>query len=196
MPNVTTVSSHDDNPHKIRIDCRNRVTRDYLDLATISWAAGGRGTTTMRRIEVGQLITILANVAVLVGLVALMLELRQNTQALRNEADVAIWSIGSQTAGLVADNREIAELLLATRTQELTEFSPIEQFRISLIFQMLVDRFELQFRLSERNGEMLQRVDWVFPEDILEQQSFKTWWQSNRHIAHPDFRTYLDSFVE
>ncbi len=59
----------------------------------------------MRRIEVGQLITILANGAVLVGLVALMLELRQNTQALRNEADMAIWSIGSQTAGLVADNR-------------------------------------------------------------------------------------------
>ena len=150
----------------------------------------------MRRIEVGQLITILANGAVLVGLVALMLELRQNTQALRNEADVAIWSIGSQTASLVADNREIAELLLAARTQDLTEFSPIEQFRISLIFQMLVDRFELQFRLSERNGEMLQRVDWVFPEDMLEQQSFTTWWQSNRHLTHPDFRTYLDSFVE
>ncbi len=150
----------------------------------------------MRRIEVSQLITILANVAVFVGLVVLVLEVRQNTQALRNEADVAIWSIGSQTAGLVADNREIAELLLATRTQELTEFSPIEQFRISLIFELLVDRFELQFRLSERSGEMLQRVDWVFPEDMLEQQSFKTWWQSNRHIAHPDFQTYLDSFVE
>ena len=150
----------------------------------------------MRRIEVGQLITILANVAVFVGLVVLVLEIRQNTEALRNEADVAIWSIGSQTAGLVADNREIAELLLAARTQDLTEFSPIEQFRISLIFQMLVDRFELQFRLSERNGEMLQRVDWVFPEDMLEQQSFKAWWQSNRHLTHPDFRTYLDSFVD
>ena len=55
----------------------------------------------MRRIEVGQLITILANVAVFVGLVVLVLEIRQNTEALRNEADVAIWSIGSQTASLV-----------------------------------------------------------------------------------------------
>ncbi len=150
----------------------------------------------MRRIEVGQLITILANVAVFVGLVVLVLEIRQNTEALRNEADVAIWSIGSQTASLVADNREIAELLLAAQTQDLTEFSPIEQFRISMIFEMVMDRFELQFRLSERSGEMLQRVDWVFPEDMLEQQSFKTWWQSSRHLAHPDFRTYLDSFVE
>lgn len=147
----------------------------------------------MKRIELGQAIGVLANLAVLVGVLLLVLEIRQNTQALQNEVDVAITSIGTATVHLVADNAELSELLVRARTQQWGEFSPVEQFRVARIFDSLTTRFELQFRLYQRNGEQLQRSDWVFPEDLLRQQSFKTWWQlEGESNAHPDFRDFMD----
>jgi hypothetical protein len=38
-------------------------------------------------------LTLSANVVVILGLAILIYEVRQNTQALRNETDVAIWSL-------------------------------------------------------------------------------------------------------
>jgi hypothetical protein len=150
----------------------------------------------MKKIDLSQVIGIAANVGVIVGIGFLVVEVGQNTAALQNEADVAIWSMGSQTAGLVAETPELAELLVRARSEPWREFSDVEQFRIELIWDNTVSRFELQYRMYKRNGDVLQRGDWLFPESLLGQGSFNEWWGSWKGAADPEFREYLDSFLE
>ena len=60
--------------------------------------------------KLNQWMTLLTNIGVLAGLVLLVYEVNQNTNALRNETDVAIYSMAAEDTRTVIENPDIAEV--------------------------------------------------------------------------------------
>jgi hypothetical protein len=76
----------------------------------------------MKKIDVGQTISILANIGVIAGIVFLAFELRQNTVATQLIAAGSSAAYIRDMNNLVAENGELAEILVKRRTgNSLTE---------------------------------------------------------------------------
>lgn len=71
----------------------------------------------MKKIDLGQMITILANVGVIAGIIFLAIELRQNTTASRLEAASTHLSGSYELDLLLATNKELSELLFAPESE-------------------------------------------------------------------------------
>ena len=135
------------------------------------------------------------NVGVIVGLVILIIEIGQNTTAIENQIDVAVFSQGS--AGYIIENPDLAELWVRSASEAWDSFSPVEKARIGTIWGFILDSAELQFRLRKRSGEMLNADNIVFPERILSRPSFRAWWkQAQEGGAYPpEFVRFFNSYL-
>ena len=94
----------------------------------------------MKKIELGQTITILANVGVISGIVFLAIELRQNNELMEQDSRVSRAASLGSTYALFADNPELAEIVVKSRSgQVLTE---IEHMRLSSIWMKVLTDLE------------------------------------------------------
>ena len=82
----------------------------------------------MKKVDVGQMIGIIANLGVLLGLVFVGFEIRQGNQELRSEGARAITeSVNTINAGIYSDPG-LAKIIL-TGTQDLASLDPVERER-------------------------------------------------------------------
>ncbi len=143
--------------------------------------------------RMNQWLTLVTSLGVIAGLLVLIIEISQNTIAMQNQVDVEIWAQG--TGGYLLENPELVELSVRAVSEPWDSFSPNEQFRMRILWSMTVDRAELQFRLRQRTGELLTSDNIVFPEQLLSQDSFKTWWeQTQRYNYPPEFVDFFNSY--
>ena len=77
----------------------------------------------MKKLDLGQAITILANVGVIAGIVFLAIELRQNNELLGAQARATRVGLRQADNGLVLGNPELARVLIKHRNSEpMTEY--------------------------------------------------------------------------
>jgi hypothetical protein len=138
-------------------------------------------------------LTLLTNMGVLLGLVFVALEVQQNTRAMSNETDVAVYSLFAEHQRLVVEEPEVAELLVRSETQQYHEMSKSEQWVIGIYFGGLMDNTELQFRLYERSEETVENI--AFPEQLFGFPAFKGWWRQYSHLYQPDFVAFMDDLM-
>jgi len=143
-----------------------------------------------------QWITIATNIGVILGLVVLIIEVNQNTTGMEDQIDAAIWS-NSNGGFLIAENADLAALLVRTKTEPWDSFLPVEQERIGIMWGYAIDSAELQFRLRNRRGEKLNADNIVFPERFLSQGSFKTFWLQAQKtgVYPPDFVSFFNAYI-
>ena len=150
----------------------------------------------MKNIDYGQIISATANIGVIVGLGVLIYEVRQNTQALQNETDVAIYSAGSAQNSLLVQDPVLTELLMRAQNEDWSSLSPVERRQVSVWYYLLLDRLELQYRLYVRNAVDLDPETIVFPQRLLSNANFIAWWESSSFSYQPDFVVFFDSLLE
>ena len=80
-------------------------------------------------------LTQLTNLGVLVGLVVLVYEVNQNTQALQNETDVAIYSMAAVSSQLYFGSEELRRLVMDSRTKPWSEFSEADQMMLAFYWR-------------------------------------------------------------
>ena len=90
-------------------------------------------------------VSIFTNTAVLMGVIALAYELKQNTLSLQDETDVAIYSTATNISLLVANSQELSELLVRAENTKWAELSRIDQNRLGSLWGAWLDNAELQF---------------------------------------------------
>ena len=134
----------------------------------------------MKKIDIGQAVAMLANLGVLGGILFLAFELRQNTISMDNQADIAVAEIGFTQLNLLISDPELVELSARWNTGVWDDLSEIDRQRSKLFWSGLLDRVELQQQLTLRRGMPLTRDNLVFPEQLLQSASFRTWWESYR----------------
>jgi len=80
------------------------------------------------KIDLGQSLSILANVGVIAGIIFLALELRQNNQFAAAEAQATRYMAAVEAFSITAENGELAEILLKSGTDQ--PLSPLEARRL------------------------------------------------------------------
>ena len=109
----------------------------------------------MKKIDLGQAITILVNMGVIAGIVFLGIELRQNNELLSAEARATRLSVRLNENQLPIENPDLANALIKHRHgDELTEHEQLVLDRymetILVVFQNVV--IEAGFHLDDRQG--------------------------------------------
>ena len=106
----------------------------------------------MKKIDLGQTITILANVGVIAGIVFLGVELRQNNEFMAADARFNLLSASTESYTIQAVDPDIAAILVRDRNREL--LTEVEDLRIQAYWTRLFRILEwLYFELpSQGNG--------------------------------------------
>jgi len=136
----------------------------------------------MGKIQLGQTITVLANIGVIAGIVFLGMELRQNTAAVQGATYQALSDgISSQYIG-VAHDSALAQALLriyraeVNRTDPEPEFSEAESAQIIWYYNALIQRLEnsyFQWQTGLVGDRILDSYGWT--DGILATQHFSSY---------------------
>ncbi len=151
----------------------------------------------MKKLDLGQIITILANVGVIAGIIFLGYEIRQGNQVARQEAYNAFTQeINNINLG-IANNGELAQLLArAGQGEQKDDFTPGEQLQIELLWIGLVRVWEGLYR-SVQEG--------IADESSFDSLSsgvgpygsryFQAFWPEIRNTVDEDFAVFFESKI-
>ena len=158
----------------------------------------------MKKIDLGQTITILANIGVITGIAFLALELRQNTAAVQGATYQALSDgISGQYIG-VAHDSALAQALLRiyradiNRADTNPEFSEAESAQIIWYYNALIQRLEnsyFQWQAGLVGDRILESYGWT--DGILATRHFSNYWSlvgASRNTS-PEFRQFFEEHV-
>ena len=142
----------------------------------------------MKKIDLGQMFSILANVGVIAGIVFLGIELQQNNELLFDEAQRARAQAFRENQGMFA---EYAEIRVKDANGET--LTAAEAYRMHQIWLMNLWSFQTGFQQLPRNeveggGNLFRRQYHTMP-------SLSTTWEQNRDIFDPDFVRFMEESV-
>ncbi len=148
--------------------------------------------------QISLLAQIVASVGVVISLIFVGLQIRQNTGALqRNEhnSTMAQWTVLRQA---IAQNREIAELMTAGLGGERA-LDAADQLRLE---QMLQEYAWASFHIWDRTQRgvfpkgTFEATTGAFLSGLLTTPHGGTWWRSAKHIGfHPGFVSDVDAVL-
>lgn len=143
-----------------------------------------------------QWFTLITNIGVMAGLFFLIIEVSQNTVAIENQVDVAVY--GDAPIRLLVENPDLAELHVRSETESWEDFSAIEQERLGALWALSLDSAELQYRLRRRSDEPLTAENIAFPQRLLSRDSFMTFWRESEQtgVLAPDFVSFFNSYLD
>ena len=127
----------------------------------------------MKKIDLGQTITILANVGVIAGIVFLAFELQQNNELLAADASFNRFNMERERRDRLIENRGgLGEIAFKKREdQPLTEF---EAWRHSVLISDHLESLKWQF------GEVQARR---LPEDSIDLSAWRAVWRNNPELG-------------
>jgi hypothetical protein len=148
----------------------------------------------MKKIDLGQSVTILANLGVIAGILLLVVELDQNNDL-----------IGSQTAYDTLQNGNTYRLLLLNdpvlsdlvrRTRAGAEITEDERFRLEMLYQFEFKSYEWEYRQYLDGLIDLEDIPisaWAGP--LRSNQLKQQWWQDNAEGFSDEFRQFINQYV-
>ena len=143
----------------------------------------------MKKIDLGQAITVLANLGVIGGILLLAYELQQNNELMEAEARFNRLAVATENNDSIFENAELAELVLKDRNkQELTE---LERYRLDLLAARIILTREWTFRelpRSELPTERWRRATEGMP-------SMRTVYERNRGTYDPEFEEWFEENI-
>jgi len=115
----------------------------------------------MKKIDYAQIITTLANVGVVIGIVFLILEIRQNTAQMRTQGAYSIFESAETLNQAVYLDEEFADLLYRGE-RSFNDLDPLEQSRLATFFYSEVHLAEYILSLEDEGLSDLHfgYVDW------------------------------------
>ncbi len=126
----------------------------------------------MKTPDLGQTITILANLGVIAGIVFLAFELRQNNQFLAAQVSYAHHEAErSRRDPIIANDGGIVDVVMKSINQE--ELTPAEDYRLLIYYNNMLEDFEWQFR-EVQAGRL--------PEDRLNVSNWRGVWNQPRLV--------------
>ena len=149
----------------------------------------------MKKIDLGQIITILANVGVIAGIVFLGFELRQNNTLLKSQARLNLDANRLTLQLSVIENTGgIAELIVRARSGE--ELSRTDQYRLTVRRGVTLNNFESGYR--ELSSGALDEEDipvGQWSSVFLSNPGMMDYWEGVKQTAAPEFVQFMEENV-
>jgi hypothetical protein len=150
----------------------------------------------MKKVDLGQIITIVANVGVIVGIGFLAYELRQNTIAAQMANLQSSYALGLETGSWLLDE-DFAETY-QLGLQDFSQLTNVQRLQFDEFFGQRLNIVEFAF-YSRESGTFLEDnwVGWdAWLRSEIQRDALRNLWQaSKREVYGPEFRTYVDSIL-
>ena len=149
----------------------------------------------MKKLDLGQTISIVANFGVIAGIVFLGIELRQNNEYLAAQASLAQFSIERDRRSRFIDNTNgINELLVKQFAgQPLT---PAESLRLDMLSNEILDSWRWQFREYQAGRLPIASLDLELWRDQLAQiPALREQFENDRDESGQDFVQFMEENV-
>ena len=141
----------------------------------------------MKKIDLGQTITILANIGVIAGIVFLAVELRQNNELMVAEARFNRLSIQTASITLAVEHPDLAELFV--RSQNGGDLTPAEVYRLQSYWRRLF--VNMQWTYLEAYDDLpLETWKRIFRDAFVQDH-----WQNRKTDFVPEFVEFIDENV-
>ena len=148
----------------------------------------------MKKFDLGQAITILANLGVIAGIVFLALEIRVNTSAVRSASIQAITDGSADALHALAADQELASLRLAGDSDP-TSLSEIEAFQYRVYYRQHWLRFQNAY--FQRRFDALDAAVWGTYERIIcadiNRPGVEAGWPFHAEVLDPEFVEFIES---
>jgi len=142
----------------------------------------------MKKIDIGQVVAILANIGVLAGIFFLAIELRQNNQLMEDEARRARASSVQETWTVMAENGELASIIAKDLNGE--RLDQVDSLRLMAFWLRTLT--DLQLAYQELPEDELAPVAARYRSNFQNFPSLVTTWETNRKWFRQDFVTWMD----
>lgn len=145
----------------------------------------------MKKIDLGQMISILANLGVIAGIVFLGYELRQNNRFLSEQARYSVLQNQVGWTNMVAENADVAKLAFASPESE--PLTRVEQLQRGELIAGLLRRWEWEYERSQLGIADLAPIEgWIQAFDRFNVASD---WEDLKSWFSPEFVNYIDTEV-
>ena len=147
----------------------------------------------MKKIDLGQSISIVANIGVIAGILFLAYELQQNNRFLAAQARSDMSANRASYDELLMTPEITSVVVKATNNEEL---SAEESFRLERLRKSMFRAWEAEYR-EFREG-MYDRSDLpveAYREAFTYMPGLLDAWQGNRHVRDPDFVRFMEENV-
>ena len=147
---------------------------------------------------IGAIGEIVGAVGVIVTLLFLTIQLRQNTKALRADSFRGVFEMGHSSTTMIIESPEISDLYLRGR-QDYSSLSPSDQQRFHYLMAQRVHSIQSMFLYHEANdhksifggmgASQIRRA--VQDPGVLE------WWEARGKAVFPeDFQSYVQEVID
>lgn len=146
--------------------------------------------------QLASIASIIASASVVVSLIFIGMQLRQNAHLTRMAAAQTSAQLLSENFGRVIENADLAELLVRTRAEDGVEpWKPGEYLRVSNFLSASFRHFEVLH--THRRHNIFEEELWQGSEsrmrDSLSNPGVRTWWHDCKTNYAPSFAAFVDS---
>ncbi len=145
--------------------------------------------------KLGNWLQIVGNAGLIVGLVLVAVQIRQNTLATRAASYHAITDVMNKTNHLVIGDAEVARILVTGRADR-SALNDEERERFDSLFLSyfhVFDTLHYQSRVGAGDNELLLAEEKSFAH-LFSLPGVSEWWTENPYAFSPTFRSYMEGF--
>jgi len=147
--------------------------------------------------ELANYAEVIGGVAVLISLIYVAIQIRQNTAVVRtsNYADLSFKV--SEFNQLIAENGELADIYIRG-IDSYADLSAIEQTRFNMTISRLMQAIQAMFHLRQRGyiDSRLAQTNFDSVALFLAAPGLQEWWQDNRQWWEAEFQHFVDEMIE
>ncbi len=148
----------------------------------------------MKKIDLGQTITILANIGVIAGIIFLAFELRQNNELLVAQTTYSQFAIDREQRMAIIQTDGLLEAMV--KVQSNSPLSETEDLRLQFLYNDMVDAWRWQYREVQAGRLPNDFIDvdaWRSTLDRL--PGVRGAFEDDRLVLDPEFVRFVDENV-
>jgi hypothetical protein len=139
---------------------------------------------------------IVGNVAVVVSLVYLAVQIRQNTQSVRNSTLQSNTDLWARLLGRLAEPGAVEAYAAGVTGSK--DIRPVQYTQFFLLCRSLFVAFEnqhYQYRHGALDKETYKGYERSISEQLLAFPGFRLWWRQSRDVFSPNFAEHVDEMI-
>lgn len=149
----------------------------------------------MKNLDIGQTITVLANLGVIAGIVFLALEVQQNTTAVRSQASQGIQDQLAQIYTVITTG-PMAEIYIDGMADP-EQLDRVETAKLSAVLSLIMGGFENMFAQVREGSYDEARAQgyWQLLRNLLQYPGMRRHWNERSFVYSEDFRAFVEDEV-
>jgi hypothetical protein len=144
--------------------------------------------------QIASIASIIASAAVVISLIFIGLQLRQNAHLTRMAAAQTSAMLLSENYGRVVEDPSLAELLTRSEIKSIDDFSRADRLRLSNFLSISFRHYEV-LHIHRRYGIFEEEL-WLGSKTrlqaTLQSPTIRQWWDSTRHVYSKSFVGFVD----